>query len=87
MTKQEIFLSILRRTFSIDQGSPIAKAGTPSGFYNQDLSLGFSCEDIGVAGCSNLHYTLDGSVPSSGSLIYTRPFIYHDFNHSTNDCH
>ncbi|WP_338865428.1 chitobiase/beta-hexosaminidase C-terminal domain-containing protein [Myxococcus stipitatus] len=64
---------IQTETFIIDSASPSASASPRGGTYFTPQSVTLTCTDMGSSGCAGLHYTVDGSFPTTASLRYSRP--------------
>ncbi|MDQ7015623.1 MAG: chitobiase/beta-hexosaminidase C-terminal domain-containing protein, partial [Gammaproteobacteria bacterium] len=55
-----------------------APSTTPSwlgGAYNSTKSIALSCDDGAGSGCDKTYYSVDGSVPTSASLLYSAPIV------------
>jgi hypothetical protein len=59
--------------YLIDRVPPTASASLASGTYNSAKQVTLSCDDGTGSGCAAIHFTLDGSVPTTGSAVYTAP--------------
>ncbi|NTX62976.1 chitobiase/beta-hexosaminidase C-terminal domain-containing protein [Myxococcus sp. CA051A] len=60
-------------TYVIDTAPPTASATPRGGTYSSAQSVTLSCEDTGGAGCSALHFTTDGTTPTTASARYGQP--------------
>lgn len=60
-------------TYVIDTVPPTASATPQGGTYSSAQTVTLRCDDSGGAGCSALHYTMDGTVPGTSSPRYTAP--------------
>ena len=55
--------------------APVSSATPPGGYYQSSQSVTLSCDAGGGASCQAIHYTLDGSTPTSGSPVYSVPLV------------
>ncbi|AKF79708.1 hypothetical protein MFUL124B02_05745 [Myxococcus fulvus 124B02] len=58
--------------FVVDTQPPVSKASPAWGSYAAPIDVTLSCSDSGT-GCARIHYTLDGTTPTTGSPVYERP--------------
>ncbi len=55
----------------VDQQAPTVSA-TPAGTsFTTSVDVSLACIDTGGSGCAAIHYTLDGSAPTTGSTTYS----------------
>ncbi|OJT21916.1 hypothetical protein BO221_24495 [Archangium sp. Cb G35] len=60
--------------YTIDKVAPTVSATPAGGLYRTAQSVTLTCaDDTGGAGCSAIHYTTDGSAPTTGSATYGTP--------------
>ena len=57
-----------RETYAIDVQPPVVTASLPDGTYAPPQTVTLNCDDGGGTGCAAIYYTLDGSVPSDGTI-------------------
>ncbi len=63
------------QTYRIDTLQPMVVASPAGGTYRTSRSISLACTDnTGGSGCASIHFTTDGSVPTTGSSTYTAPF-------------
>nr|QKW93813.1 hypothetical protein [Vitiosangium cumulatum] len=61
-------------TYTIDKVAPTVTASPAGGLYRSAQNVTLSCaDDTGGAGCDSIHYTTDGSTPTTGSARYASP--------------
>jgi len=60
-------------TIEVDTKPPVTSASLLTGFYNKPQSVTLSCVDANSTGCGITYYTLDGSIPTTNSGVYTTP--------------
>jgi hypothetical protein len=65
--------SVQTETYVFDSAPPTVSASPAGGTYTAARTVTLSCDDGTGSGCQALHYTLDGSTPSTGSLVYSEP--------------
>ena len=58
-------------SYVIDKIAPTVSVSPKGGTYTDIQNVTLACTDSGGAGCSNIYYTTDGSVPTTGSSKYT----------------
>ncbi|GEN05489.1 hypothetical protein MFU01_05260 [Myxococcus fulvus] len=58
--------------FVVDTQPPVSTASPPWGSYAAPIDVTLSCSDSG-SGCARIHYTLDGTTPTTSSPVYERP--------------
>jgi hypothetical protein len=56
---------------TIDLGAPVVSATPVGGAYTTAQSVVLKCNDGGGSGCKAIHYTTDGSTPTTSSPEYT----------------
>ena len=59
--------------FLMDLHAPTSSASPGGGTYGSAQVVTLSCIDLFGAGCDEIRYTLDGSVPNGGSFLYSVP--------------
>ncbi|NTX16273.1 chitobiase/beta-hexosaminidase C-terminal domain-containing protein [Myxococcus sp. CA056] len=64
---------VVSEAYVIDTVPPTASATPRGGTYSSAQSVTLSCEDTGGSGCSALHFTTDGSSPTTASARYVQP--------------
>jgi len=55
-------------TYDIDVQPPVVTASLPDGTYEPPQTVVLTCDDGGGTGCAAVYYTVDGSVPSDGTI-------------------
>ncbi|MDH5377847.1 MAG: chitobiase/beta-hexosaminidase C-terminal domain-containing protein, partial [Gammaproteobacteria bacterium] len=60
-------------THGEDTMAPETLISVPSRSYTQTKTIELLCVDEGYSGCSETYYTLDGSKPTTESLLYSQP--------------
>ncbi len=75
-----ILIGLILIIILFDHPSP-PKVSTPSGFYTQSIKVSLSPRGHN----ETIHYTLDGSVPTLDSPIYTEPLLITDRSDDPND--
>jgi len=53
---------------------PVTQAAPAGGTYAQAQQVTLTCSDAGGSGCRATHYTIDGTVPTLQSPLYSGPF-------------
>lgn len=56
-----------------DETAPTTTANPAGGTYDAEQVVSLTCQDDD-SGCTETHYTLDGSAPTAASPLYTSPF-------------
>ncbi len=63
------------QTYLIDTVRPMVAANPTGGTYGTEQRVTLACTDnADGSGCASLHFTTDGSAPTTGSPTYTVPF-------------
>ncbi|XXF77894.1 chitobiase/beta-hexosaminidase C-terminal domain-containing protein [Myxococcaceae bacterium GXIMD 01537] len=62
---------VASESYVIDTVAPTASATPKGGTFGSAVSVSLVCADTGGSGCEALFFTLDGSVPTTGSTRYT----------------
>ncbi|MFY0571408.1 chitobiase/beta-hexosaminidase C-terminal domain-containing protein [Archangium lansingense] len=66
--------SVHTETYVIDTVKPTVAAAPAGGLYTTAQNVTLTCTDnASGSGCASIHYTLDGSAPTTGSATYTAP--------------
>ena len=66
--------SVRTETYVIDTVAPTVAAAPAGGLYLATQNVTLTCTDnASGSGCASIHYTLDGSAPTTGSATYTAP--------------
>ncbi|MCP3145223.1 chitobiase/beta-hexosaminidase C-terminal domain-containing protein [Pyxidicoccus xibeiensis] len=65
---------VRRERYVLDTEPPTVAASPRGGTYGATRVVTLTCDDGDGAGCAAIHYTLDGSIPSASSPVYTAPF-------------
>jgi hypothetical protein len=60
-------------TYVIDGSAPTVSASPAGGTYAAAQTVTLTCSDTGGSGCQAIHYTVDGSTPTTGSPVYSAP--------------
>ena len=60
-------------TIVLDTVAPATTASPAGGTYTSVLSVTLSCDDSTGSGCGNIYYTTGGSMPTTGSPVYSSP--------------
>ncbi len=71
------------QTYILDATTPKTTANPVGGDYNGALSVVLSCTDSGGGICSTTYFTLDGSVPSINSQVYSNSITISAANKTT----
>ncbi|MCP3058628.1 chitobiase/beta-hexosaminidase C-terminal domain-containing protein [Myxococcus sp. K38C18041901] len=61
--------------FVVDTKPPVTTASPPWGSYGEPIHVTLSCSDTGGGGCARIHYTRDGTAPTTSSPVYERPLL------------
>ncbi|MDF1562958.1 MAG: chitobiase/beta-hexosaminidase C-terminal domain-containing protein [Deltaproteobacteria bacterium] len=61
------------QSYVIDTAAPTSGATPPGGFFRDGPTVALACDDGAGSGCSAIHYTLDGSAPTTASPLYVLP--------------
>lgn len=57
---------------NLDNVPPIVTIDNPGGNYAESVSVALSCSDD-FSGCSGIHYTVDGAIPTTSSTLISGP--------------
>jgi hypothetical protein len=69
---------VRREDYTFEIGAPVTTASPPSRiFEGRTLMVTLDCVDAGL-GCAATYYTVDGSLPDTGSTRYTGPIAISD---------
>ncbi|MFL5358128.1 chitobiase/beta-hexosaminidase C-terminal domain-containing protein, partial [Archangium sp.] len=59
--------------YTLDQVAPTVSASPRGGLFNKAQSITLTCSDTGGSSCAAIHYTTDGTVPTTASATYSAP--------------
>jgi hypothetical protein len=59
--------------YALDTQGPMVAASPRGGTYGASLGVTLTCDDGTGSGCGAIHYTTDGSIPSTASPAYAAP--------------
>ncbi|HEX8699219.1 MAG TPA: chitobiase/beta-hexosaminidase C-terminal domain-containing protein, partial [Myxococcaceae bacterium] len=65
--------AVATETYVIDTVAPTVAANPAGSTYNSAQSVVLTCNDGTGTGCASIHYTTDGSVPTTASPQYSDP--------------
>jgi len=57
----------------LDTSAPVTMASPAGGTYGSAQSVTLSCNDGTGSGCEKIYYTVDGSMPTTASTVYSVP--------------
>ncbi|MDF1563453.1 MAG: chitobiase/beta-hexosaminidase C-terminal domain-containing protein [Deltaproteobacteria bacterium] len=60
-------------SFTFDRIAPTTTASPAGGLFTSAPSVSLACDDGGGSGCAAIHYTLDGSLPTTASPVHAGP--------------
>jgi hypothetical protein len=60
-------------SYTIDTAAPVTQATPAGGSFQDPVTVALQCTDVGT-GCRETRYTVDGTAPTSASLLYSGPF-------------
>lgn len=63
-------------TIKLDATPPASSVNPPGGDFNAAVTVALTCDDGTGIGCMVIHYTTDGSIPTTASPIYNKELIF-----------
>jgi len=67
--------SVRNYGFKVDTTFPITTPSIVGGVYSSTQHITLLCDDDAGSGCDKIYYTLDGSMPTINSSVYTIPIM------------
>ncbi len=65
--------AVKTQTYTIDTVAPVTTNNPGAGLYESAQNVSLFCNDTGGGGCKSIHYTTNGSTPTTSSPTYSGP--------------